>query len=141
MADTTALKRRVARWAQQVERNAADSTANRVTKNTPRVNGRMIRDLQRHDTTAGDTYLTKLRQGPGDGDRPDALPNWLDEGRQFVIRARRGRALRFKVGGRVIFRSEVLWNRSRRSQGFWSKSVNATQWERDLRDAAGRTPF
>lgn len=131
------------RWAQDVEQRAADQMLAELAVNAPRgETGRMAADSARRrtDTVSGDVFSTRIVQESGAADRPEALPNWLEEGRQFPIRARRARALRFRVGGTVIYRREVLFNRSQRSQGFWSRVMNQEHWREVLRqNAAGRS--
>ena len=141
MADTSDTRRRVLRWAELTQRQAATTLTNRLSKATPKVTGGMERARVRRDTSAGSVYRTKLTQPAGGSGRPDDLPERIDVGKQVVIVPRRARALRFRAGGAIVFARRVLWNRSRRSQGFWSKTVNEQEWRRALDEAAAGRPL
>lgn len=141
--DVRELRRQVERYAQDVERAAADRLLRQLEPRLPRVSGKMAAESSRKraDTTVGSRHQTRIVQEAGAPDRPEALPNWLDQGVSFPIRARRARMLRFRGdSGRIIFRREVQWNKSRRSRGFWSDVFNEGNWEEALRaEAQGRS--
>lgn len=141
MADTTDTKRRILAWAGVVHDLAARQLVNELSKNTPKTTGRLERARRRRDTQQGARFIATVTQPAGAGE-PDGLPRWLDEGRQFTIRPRRpGGVLRFKVGARVVYARQVLWNRSQRSRGFWSDVVDEEGWDRSLRQAARGRPL
>lgn len=134
MADASGLRRLVTEYGRTVHDKASESIANQVSANTPRITGRLERARRRRDTLRGTTFVATLEQ-PGGAGEPDALPNWLDEGRSFEIRPVRAKVLRFRgLGGQVVYRVRVQWRPRPGSVGFWSRAVNPDGW----RDALGR---
>ena len=143
MADTSELKRRVNQWAAQTQRAAADTSVNRLSRATPKVSGRLERARRRRDMSAGTAHSSVVVQPAGPGE-PTDLPENLDKGRTYRIpssgNARRPIPLR--IGGMLIFRWNVpKWNRNRRSKGFFSKSLTASNWLADLKNAARGRPL
>jgi len=139
VANAAETRAKVLRWAEIVEDKAARSMVNELSRNTPKITGRLERARRRRDTVRGDVFVSTVTQPGGPGE-PDNLPNWLDEGLQFVIKPKRpGGLLRFKVGARVVYARSVLWNRTRRSRRFWSDVMTESTWASKLRDAARST--
>lgn len=139
MADASGLRRLVEQYGRTVHDKAAESMANQLSAATPKQTGALERAQRRSDTFDGSTFSALLEQPAGVGE-PDGLPEWLDEGREFIIEAVRARALRFRgAGGRVVFAKRVHWRPRPGSVGFWSKTVTADGWRRALERAQGTT--
>jgi len=147
MADTRRLQRSVETWAATVQEKAATSMVNRVSEATPKVTGKLERSRRRSDSSTATTFTSTIRQPGGDGE-PDLLPNWIDEGTQFEIVPRQARFLVFpKVAGLgsasfprgFVFAKRVVWRPKAPGVGFWSKTMNASTWQRSLQDAARTT--
>ena len=139
MADASGLRRLVTEYGGIVQDKAATSMVNRLSGATPRITGRLERARRRSDTFSGGVFSSLVEQPPG-AEEPDALPNWLDEGTQFVIRAKRGGVLRFRGrGGAIVFARQVLWRPRPTSVGFWSKNMTQQNWSDDLDRAAAST--
>lgn len=70
---------------------------------------------------------------------PTALADITEAGPgPHVIRPRRRKALRFRVGGRVVFARRVHWRPGpgvRRNKGWFSRSTSAAAWARIIREA------
>lgn len=139
MADASGLRRIVTEYGRTVHDKASTSVVNALSGATPRVTGRLERARRRRDTLRGTTFVAEVEQPAGVGE-PEALPNWLDEGATFPIRAVNVRALRFKgLGGQVVYRVRVQWRPKPSSVGFWSRTVNQAEWEQACQQAAERT--
>lgn len=137
MADASGLRRLVAEYGRTVHDKAAESVVNQLSAATPKVTGALERARRRTDTFDGAVYTALIEQPAGD-DEPSALPDWLDEGLEFLIEAH-GRALRFRgAGGQIVFRRSVMWRPRPSSVGFWSRTVTADAW-RDALDRASST--
>jgi hypothetical protein len=83
------------------------------------IDDRVIRNVRRYpygEVTAG-------KPGVNQGRRPKSLPVILDQGSPpHIIRARRRKALRFTVNGKVVFRRSVL-HPGTRGSGFLTRSL------------------
>lgn len=73
---------------------------------------------------------------------PTKVANYTDEGtRAHRITARRAKALRFVVGGRVVFAKSVMWRPGpgvARNKNWFKKSVAVTRWRTILGQVLGR---
>lgn len=161
MADTSQTRLRLVRWAAQGQRQASRrilaSLDQRVPRGTGPRGGRTPLAASRKVTdTAAQSYTRTTVE------YPTKVANFLEDGtRPHVIRARRGKALRFvwtgvarnpasrPASGRVpqstgtatyFFRS-VHHPGSTKQRGWWSGIVNQRRWERQLRDELSRVRF
>lgn len=138
MADAAGLRRLVTEYGRTVHDKAAESLVNQLSAATPRYTGALERARRRTDSFDGTVYSALIEQPAGD-DEPSALPDWLDEGTEFLIEAVNAKALRFRgTGGQVVFRRSVWWKPKPGSVGFWSRTVTADAW-RDAIDRASST--
>jgi hypothetical protein len=147
MADTSALIRGIETWAAVVQDKAASSMVRRVSEATPKITGGLERSRTRNDSSTQTSFTSTIRQPAGPGE-PDLLPNWIDDGTQFEIRARQAPLLVFPrvagLGGAsvprgFVFAKRVVWRPKPGGVRFWSKTMNAESWQRSLQAAAATT--
>lgn len=131
-ADASGLRRKVARYAEQVAQRAASEVDREVVAwaRSHRDSGEMLR-----------SHFGPRRVGPASFRLGFAADHssFPDTGtRPHVIRPRRAKVLRFVVGGRVVYARKVNHPGTSGDRG-WSDATSQRAWARAVNQAARRT--
>lgn len=110
---------------------AVDRTTTRLDKTVPFKTGALKRSRRVRISTAGDLLTADVEYTKKYGD-------YLDEGvRPHTIRPRNAKALRFVVGGRVVFAKVVHHPGTNKHRGWFSRIVSAADWRLTLNQVFG----
>lgn len=121
-----------------VKRDAATKFARAVSRTTDRIDRTVpvktgaLRRSRRVRISSGSTLLSAEIVYPLD------YGGFLDEGvRPHVIRARNAKVLRFRVGGKVLFRRQVFHPGTKKHMGWFSRPTSAPDWRLTLQQVFG----
>ena len=154
MADTTATKRRLERWASRVFFDAAQAMADKDSRDVPRRDGDLARTrrFQINETaySASVEYPTDLASWLEDGTRPHFIPaspvlafDWPKIGARMVVISGPGRLQRFETGGAVVLRNKAGVNHpgSTIHVGWFSSTWNEDTFRLFLEFGAQKVAF
>ena len=131
MSLTTELQRNLRRDAATKFARAVRIVDDRLDTRTPVRTGKLKRSRRTRLSTSGTAYTATIdfsARTPSGADYGQMLDDGL---RPHVIRARRAKALRFVIGGEVLYRRQVNWRPgagARRARGWFSRSTSKADW-------------
>lgn len=130
MSLATQLRPVVERDAARKFARAVDRVTDRLDAVVPVKTGKLKRS-RRVRFSSGRTLSAEIEYPPDYG-------GFLDEGvKPHTIRPRNAKALRFIVGGRVVFARVVHHPGTRKHMGWFSRSTSAADWRLVLRQVFG----
>lgn len=133
MADTSATKARLEKWAQRVFFDAAQSMADKDTRDVPRDTGALA---QTRRLQINETAYTASVEYPGD------LPNWLEDGTgPHRIDGNPLLAFNWPKAGGVVFLRHVNHPGSRKQVGWFTNTWNEDTFRLFLEFAVQKVAF
>lgn len=132
-ADATGLRHHVATRARQAHVIAAADMKTRYRRAAPYATGATQESVDLVNFRASNTQIACTAQAT----TPQAL--YTDQGTHpHTIRPRKAKALRFRIGGRVVFAREVHHPGNKATR--WFSNTGPTEWHGALQRAYSRLP-
>jgi len=133
MANGSTAKANLRRRAKRAHERAVRDTLRSAQRDANRDTGQMARSVTATPTTGTDRLTARIVvPDPGSPKQSDKA-RWTDRGtRPHVIRAKRGKVLVFKVGGRTVFAKQVQ-HPGYKGSGWFTNNVK--RWPQSIRQA------